>query len=214
MNEEKQIEGSIIHVMNLIIIELLRYGFMLAHENELKDLKDLVNTDEQSWMRGDGLICLDEEMELLDGLADVVVKQIMCSVNKLTEFKDTYLLINSLDRDEVIMDTEFYEHAQDTFYTYSFEMECDGTYENILENLHSFYWPVDMILFHCIMQFVHGKLEVIEEAQETYHNHYCAVGFELPTENKNALLLLDLMPLLNEDAEQIDAHYRKITKEN
>ena len=214
MNEEKQITGSIPHVMNLMMIELLRYGFILGQHNELKDLQHLVNTAEECWMVGEGLICIDDEIEILEGLEDEAVKLIINSINKLTEFNDTFLLINNLDRNEVVTNMEWFEHAQDTLCPYQFEMECDGSYESTVDNLHCFYWTIEMVLFHCIMQFVHGKLEVIDETNRFYHDYHCIRGFELLTENKNVLLLLDLLPSLNEDANQIDRYHMKITNKN
>ncbi|MBB5441290.1 hypothetical protein HDC92_004997 [Pedobacter sp. AK017] len=214
MNEEKQVEGSILHVMNLITLELLRYGFMLAQQNELKDLKTLISTDEDNWMRGEGLICIDDELELLDCLEDVAIKQLMLSVNRIAEFKNTFLLINGLDKEEVILDDDFHEQAEDTYYKYSFTMECDGTYESILDNLHCYYWPIELILFDCVMQFVLNKKEVTTEAEEAYQHYNCTDGLEMAVDHKNARLLLDLLPELNKDANNIDEYYWNITKKD
>lgn len=213
-NEEEIITGSILHVMNLITLELLRYGFMLGQQNELKDLKQLVNTDEDNWMKGEGLVCVDDEMELLDCLEDVAIKQLMRSVNRIAEFKDTFLLINNLDKEEVIMSDEFYEQAQDTYYKYTFTMECKGTYESILDNLHCYYWPIELILFDCVMQFMLNKKEVNNEAEAAYEHYHFTPGFEMVTDNKNALLLLDLLPELNKEANNIDEYYWNITKKD
>ena len=213
MNEEQQIQGSILHIMNLIMIELLRYGFILAHENELNDLKHFVNTDSDSWMTGQGLICVDDEIELLGGLKDEGIAHLMNSVNTLLEFKDTYLMINSLDRDELLLNTEFYEHAQDVYYAYAFDPGTDGTYENTVDNLHGFYMTIEMLLCHCIMQFEHHKLEATKEAEQFYSDYYCTNGYELLTENKNTMLLLDLLRLLTKHANLIDEYYWKLKKE-
>lgn len=213
--EEETITSSVLHVMNFIIIELLRHGFLLAMENELKDLKALVKAEEDNWLsEGDEPISISAEIELLRSVEDIAVKHIVSSIDKLCQCCATYEMINNLDLMEVINNDDFNEVAETTYHYYAFKMECDGTYESILDKLHWYYEPIDIILFHCIMQFVHNKIEVYEETTESYCHYYNTRGYEILTDNKNALLLLDLLPELNKDAGNIDEYQWTIIRKN
>ncbi|WP_316813968.1 hypothetical protein [Pedobacter heparinus] len=213
--EEETIKGSALHLMNFITMELLRYGFLIAMHDELKDLKGLVKAEDNNWLSEPReYVCLDAELELLGQVKDPVVKIVMSSIDKIARFKDTYLMINNLDALELVFTDEFNEAAGEIYHTYAFDMDCDGSYHSIYTNLLTYYWPIELILFYIVTQFMLNKEEVYEAADENYHHYQTTKGFEILTENKNALLLLDLIAALNKDGYHIGECDLKTTHKN
>ena len=177
METEKIVRGSVIHVLNYMVIELLRFGYKLAVKDELADLKDLINTNADKWMRPEaneetGLICLDDDLELLDSLNDPAIKQLMISISRIFQARDTYVLMTSPDIDELLLEVDLHEEAEGIFYTYSVDWDEDGSYDNLRSNLFMYYTCIDMLLLYCITQLELGRLEVYDEAQELGYKYY------------------------------------------
>ncbi|ACU04219.1 hypothetical protein [Pedobacter heparinus] len=215
MNEEEIIKGSIFHLMNFMIMELLRHGFLLAMRDELKDLKGLVRVEDEYWLAEPSeYVCITDEIELLRQVKDPLVKLIMSSVDKISRYKDTYLMVNNLDSMEIICNDEFNEAAGSIYYANTYEMDCDGSYNSIYVNVLSYYWCMELILFYGVTQFMLNKEEVYEEVDKNYEHYHTTKGFETLTDNKNALLLLDLMAELNKDGYYIGECDLKTTKKN
>lgn len=206
MKTDRIIKGSITHVLNYIVMELMRYGFKLAIATELADLREFVNTDADKWMRGheDDLICLDDDLVLLEEVDDAAVKQLLTAIERILKTGNTYLMMGSLDPEEVLTDQDIYEESEGIFSAYSFEIEDDGTYDGILGSSHMFFCSVDMLLFYCITQLELNKLDVYTQTEQLSYNYYCTRGFEFEPRQPGAVLLMDLRMELITDANILD----------
>ena len=205
MGTEKIVRGSVIHVLNYIVIELLRFGYKLAVKDELADLKDLINTNADKWMRPEaneetGLICLDDDLELLDNLKDPTIKLLMISIKRILGTVSTYVIMSSPDIEELLMDDELHEEAGGIFFTYSPELEEDGSYAKLRNNLVMYYTSIHMMLWYCITQLELGRLEVYDEALKFSDEYYSKDGFEALKEPVSELLV-DLSYDLSRDAD-------------
>ena len=205
MGTEKIVRGSVIHVLNYIVIELLRFGYKLAVKDELADLKDLINTNADKWMRPEaneetGLICLDDDLELLDNLKDPTIKLLMISIKRILDTVSTYVIMSSPDIEELLMDDELHEEAGGIFFTYSPELEEDGSYAKLRNNLVMYYTSIHMMLWYCITQLELGRLEVYDEALKFSDEYYSKDGFEALKEPVSELLV-DLSYDLSRDAD-------------
>ena len=203
METEKIVRGSVIHVLNYIVIELLRFGYKLAVKDELADLKDLINTNADKWMSPEaneetGLICLDDDLDLLDELEDPAIKRLMISIQRILDTVKTYALISSPDIEELLMEDELHEEAGGIFFTYSVELDEDGSYESVRKNLVMYYTSIHMMLWYCITQLELGRLEVYDEALQ-FSMDYDSDEVELKQPLSD--LLLDLSGNLAEDSE-------------
>lgn len=209
METEKIVRGSVIHVLNYMVIELLRFGYKLAVKNELADLEDLINTNADKWMRPEaneetGLICLDDDMELLDSLNDPAVKQLMISISRILKTVDTYVLMTSPDIDELLLELDLHEEAEGIFYTYSVEWEEDGSYGSVRKNLFMYYSCLDMLLWYCITQLELGRLEVYDEAMNFSSDYYSREGDEVSLKEPASELLLTLAQDISGDMNALD----------
>lgn len=193
--EQNIIEGSVLHVLNFIIMGLMRHGFTLAMEDELSDLKGLVRTDQAHWMssEGKGIAYTNVEVELLGQVKDPAVKRLMQVARKVIGFHYVYLVVNDLDEDEVILDDDCRQIGADVFNAYVFCRKDDGLLEEKLESLREFYQQMDMMLFHCAMQFCLERIEILPEVACAYHDHWYRKRYEKLYMDQNAGLLLCLM---------------------
>ncbi len=205
MDETRLINGSVFHVLNFVTIELMRYGYRLSMSGEMKDMMGLMNTDSDKWMKSDSreLICIDTDLELLEDVNEVRVQLIMRSINRIAEFKDVYELISNLDMEEVLVDEEIVDESYGIFNTYSIDMEDDGSYDQVADNLDMFYCSICMIVMYLITQLELGKLEVYDETQDFNYKYYCVEGFELEPEKPISRMLVDLLAGLNQDANDL-----------
>lgn len=206
MEDERLIRGSVIHVMNYIVIELLRYGYKLAMKDELADMRDLIDTNADKWMRPGAneetaIICLDDDLELLSTLKDPVIKRLMISIERIIDMVDTYAVITSPDIDELLMEDELHETAGGIFYTYFLDMDEDGTYGNLLDNLIIYYSAICLLMWYCITQIELDQLDVFEEALEFSNKYY--LSEELEFKKQGSDLLLALCEDLSTDSEQL-----------
>lgn len=205
MDTEKIVRGSVIHVMNYIVIELMRFGYKLAVKNELADLKDLINTNADKWMRPEaneetGLICLDDDLDLLEALDDAAVKRLMISIRRILKTVDTYALMSSPDIDELLEEEDLHDEAGGIFDAYSVELAEDGSYENVLDNLVMYYTAIYMLLWYCITQLELGRLEVYDEALQLSSDYYSSEGHEVSLKEPVSELLLELSEDLGRDS--------------
>ena len=91
---EDAIKGLVPHVLSFIVSEFCKYGFLLAYEKDLSDLKGLIEPDSIA----------AEDFELLDAVDDEVVQLLLRSIDKVINCSKTFFLINNLDELEVMED--------------------------------------------------------------------------------------------------------------
>ena len=204
METEKIVRGSVIHVLNYIVMELMRFGFRLAVKNELADLKGIVNTSADKWMRPEeneepGLICLDDDLDLLDTVNDAAVKRLMISIRRILDTVHTYALMTSPDLEELLMEDELHNEAGGIIFTYSVELKEDGSDGHVMDHLIMYYTSIHMMLWYCITQLELGRLEVYEEALQFSDDYYSKDGFGVLKQPVSELLV-DLSTDLSEDS--------------
>ena len=182
------------HVLSFIINELCKYGFLLAYENDLADLKGLVDADSIS----------PDDFELLEAVDDEVVQILLNSVEKVIDCSKTYLLINNLDEFEVMENEEYNMLASDNYFTYIIDWD-NKSYADLLINLNSVYFSISQLLYHTTCQIKLNKVEVPDEVYEEFLDNYSDILTErLHSEDKNISLLYDLIVGLNADLFKID----------
>lgn len=182
------------HVLGLIINELCKYGFMLAFENELSDLKGLVDADSIS----------PEDFELLEDVNDEVVQILLSSVEKVIDCSKAYFLINNLDELEVMENDEYNMLASDNYFTYVIDWD-NKSYNDLLINLNSVYFSISQLLYHTTCQIKLNEVEMPDEVYEEFLDRYTDILLEkIPAGDKNISLLYDLIIGLNTDLCKID----------
>lgn len=196
MNIEDQVKGSILHVFNFMIWELITQCFRLAFENELSDLKGLVVPDSICTVIENDYLCCSVEMELLGMLDDEPIKQMLMTIDEIRTCSDTYLNINNLDWETLLTEDIHHENGSESFHSYVFELECNGTYEDIRNSIYDLYITFEQVLFHCAHQLLRGELEVYDEIYDLFWEH----DGEVETDDTNARLLLELMQSLRYDS--------------
>lgn len=192
---EDEIKGLVPHVLSFIISEFCKYGFLLAYEKDLSDLKGLIEPDSIA----------AEDFELLEAVDDQVVQLLLRSIDKLINCSKAFLLINNLDEFEVMENEEYSQLASDNYYIYIIEWENE-VYEDMLINLKAVYFTIARLLYHTATQL---KIKEVELPDEYYDDEFLDKYFELLdqkvyTDDKNVGLLYDLIVDLNLDLLEID----------
>lgn len=192
---EDEIKGLVPHVLSFIISEFYKYGFLLAYEKDLSDLKGLIEPDSIA----------TEDFELLEAVDDQVVQLLLRSIDKVINCSKTFLLINNLDEFEVMENEEYSQLASDNYYIYIIEWENEA-YEDMLINLKAVYFTIARLLYHTATQL---KIKEVELPDEFYDDEFFDKYFELLdqkvyTDDKNVGLLYDLIVDLNLDLLEID----------
>lgn len=188
------IKGLVPHVLSHIISEYCKNGFILAYENELSDLKGLVQPDSIS----------SDDFELLESVDDPVVQILLNSIDKVIDCSKTYFLINNLDEMEVMENEEYNQLASDNFFSYIIEWESKS-YKDVLYNLNAVYFSIAQLLYHTSCQIRLNEIEIPEELYDEFLEKYSDLLMEKVYSNdKNVALLYDLIVALNEDLLEID----------
>ena len=197
---EEAIIGSVPHTLGFIINELSKNGFLLAFENDLADLKGLVDADSIA----------SDDFELLESVNDPIVQMLLESVGKVIDCMKTYYMINNLDELEVMENEEYNQVASDNYYAYIISWE-NKTYEDLVFNLNTVYFCIAQLLYHTTCQL---KLNIIDVPDEVYdefldrYSDFCQE--EVPSDDKNISLLYDLIHHLNLDLLKIDKLSRNV----
>lgn len=197
---EEAIIGSVPHTLGFIINELSKNGFLLAFENDLSDLKGLVEADSIA----------PDDFELLEAVNDPIVQMLLVSVERVINCMKTYYMINNLDELEVMEDDEYNQLASDNYYVYIINWE-HRDYEDLVTDLNTVYFCIAQLLFHTTCQL---KLKVIDVPDEIYdeflerYTDFCQE--EVPSDDKNISLLYDLIHYLNQDLLEIDKLSRNV----
>ncbi|SMC90385.1 hypothetical protein [Pedobacter nyackensis] len=192
---EDAIKGLVPHVLSFIVSEFCKYGFLIAYEKDLSDLKGLIEPDSIS----------AEDFELLEAVDDPVVQLLLRSIDKVVNCSKTYFMINNLDEYEVMENEEYNQLASDNYYIYIIDWE-NKTYEDLLINLNAVYFTIARLLYHCATQIRRNEIELPDEFyDDEFLDHYNELlDRKLQSEDKNVALLYDLIADLNLDLYDID----------
>lgn len=191
---EDAIKGLVPHVLSHIITEYCKNGFILAYENELSDLKGLVQPDSIS----------SDDFELLESVNDPIVHILLNSIDKVINCSKTYFLINGLDEMEVMENEEYNQLASDNFFIYVIEWESKN-YKDVLINLNAVYFSIAQLLYHTSCQLRLNEIDVPDEVYDEFLEKYADLLMEKVYANdKNIALLYDLIVDLNSDLLEID----------
>ena len=167
---------------------------MLAYEDELADLKGLVDADSIS----------PDDFELLEYVDDEVVQLLLNSVEKVIKCSKTYFLINNLDELEVMENEEYNQLASDLYFAYIIDWD-NKSYNDMLMNLNSVYFSISQLLYHSSCQIKLNEIEVPDTVYEEFLDKYSDILMEkITTDDKNISLLFDLIVGLNADLLKID----------
>lgn len=193
---EDEIKGLVPHVLSFIISEYCKYGFLLAYERDLSDLKGLIPADSIA----------AEDFELLDAVDDPVVQWLLNSIDKVIDCSKTYLMINNLDELEVMENENYNELASSNFFVYIIDWE-NKSYRDMLMNLNAVYFSIANLLYHTATQLRTKEVELPDEFYE--NNEFLDVyndilNRNLAADDKNVSLIYDLIADLNEDLLAID----------
>ncbi|MDR6786528.1 hypothetical protein ABIE26_005286 [Pedobacter africanus] len=192
---EDAIKGLVPHVLSFIVSEFCKYGFLLAYEKDLSDLKGLIEPDSIA----------AEDFELLDAVDDEVVQLLLRSIDKVINCSKTFFLINNLDELEVMENEEYNQLASDNYYIYIIEWE-NKDYDDVLVNLNAVYFTISRLLYHTATQLRMGQIELPDEFydDEFLDKYTELLNQSLQANDKNVDLLYDLIADLNTDLLDID----------
>lgn len=192
---EDAIKGLVPHVLSFIVSEFCKYGFLIAYEKDLSDLKGLIEPDSIS----------AEDFELLEAVDDPVVQLLLRSIDKVVSCSKTYFMINNLDEFEVMENEEYNQLASDNYYIYIIDWE-NKTYEDLLINLNAVYFTIARLLYHCATQIRRNEVELPDEFyDDEFLDHYNELlERKLQSDDKNVALLYELIADLNLDLYDID----------
>lgn len=192
---ENAIKGLVPHVLSFIVSEYCKYGFLLAYERDLSDLKGLIEPDSIA----------AEDFELLEAVDDPVVKLLLRSIDKVINCSRTFLMINNLDEMEVMENEEYGQLASDNYFIYIIEWE-NKDYRDVLINLNAVYFTIARLIYHTAAQLRGNSIELPEEFydDEFLDNYESLLDQKVYTGDKNVDLLYDLIADLNADLLDID----------
>ena len=192
---EDAIKGLVPHVLSFIVSEYCKYGFLLAYERDLSDLKGLVKPDSIS----------SEDFELLEAVDDPAVKLLLRSIDKVINCSKTFFLINNLDELEVMEDDEYNQLASDNYHIYIFDWE-NKSYQDVLINLNAVYFTIARLLYHTASQLRRNEIELPDEFydDEFLDKYEELLEQKVYANDKNVALLYDLIADLNLDLLDID----------
>ena len=192
---EDAIKGLVPHVLGFIISEYCKYGFLLAYEKDLSDLKGLVNPDSPA----------AEDLELLEAVDDRAVHLLLCSINKVADCLKTFYLINNMDEFEVMENEDYHQLASDNYNIYIIEWESKG-YQDVLINLNAVYFTIARLLYHTATQVRRNEIELPDEFydDEFLDKYTELLDQKVYANDKNVALLYDLIADLNTDLLEIE----------
>lgn len=182
--------GMVSHVLSFTISEFCKYGYLLAFEKELSDLKGLVKADS----------IYENDFEILAGIQDPVVRLLLNSVHRVVDSIKIFQMINGLDDIEVMLNEECNQEASNNFHYYI--NESVGTdFASLIIEAHDFYFSAMHLIFHTAYQLRLQQIDLPDEVFDTFYFDFLDVldGNFIP-EDKNVRLLYDLITAINEDA--------------
>lgn len=192
-NDEEVLLGMVSHILSFILSEFCKYGYLLAFEKDLSDLKGLVMADSMA----------EDDYEILDDVSDPAVKLLLKSSEKVMQCSSTYLLINGLDQMDVLEDNDAHQHASNNYHFYI--EEPNGTnYTDLLEESCQIYFSIMHLIYHTCCQLTLKQVDLPDELFDDFYMDFLDVlDGNLITKDKNVQLLYDLIVLLNEDMQEM-----------
>lgn len=194
-SDEKILLGVVSHVLSFTLSEFCKYGYLLAFEKDLSDLKGLV----------DAASMYENDYEVLEGVGDPAVKLLLESSDKVFHCIKTYLMINSLDELEVMNNEEYNQHASDN-YNYYVNEHSGQDYASLLEDTCHLYFSLMHMLYHTCCQLGLGQINLPDELFDDFYTGFLDVidGCGVPARDKNVSLLYDLLAGLNQDMRRME----------
>ncbi|WP_432712453.1 hypothetical protein [Pedobacter sp.] len=187
---EKILLGMVSYVLSFTVSEFCKYGYTLAFEKELSDLKGLVKADS----------IYENDYEILETLNDPAVVLLLNSLNKVAEAIQMFSMINNIDEVENMFDQECHQHASNNFHFYVNE-SVGTSYESLLMETHELYFSVMHLIFHTAYQLRLDKIDLPEAIFDTFYFDFLDVlDNNMKTDDKNIRLLFELIVDLNDDA--------------
>ena len=201
MTKEKVIKTSAIAVLNYITHSMIEYGFLLAHENELSDLKGLIPANSFAESYSDRFASWELETELLDILDDPAVTILNNCREKIQSHIVTYTLMNSLE----LSDTghpQVLKHSNYTWYDVMDETPKYQNYSNIMGGLSDMFNCYGLLIWNLAHQQVLGLTDVFKQTHESF------LGWDrdikrLKFKNTNAVFLLEIYNDILLNAEEL-----------
>nr|WP_199075701.1 hypothetical protein [Pedobacter sp. ASV19] len=194
-NEEDVLLGVVSHVLSFTLGEFCKYGYLLAFEKDLSDLKGLV----------DAASMYENDYEVLEGVKDPAVQLLLQSSDKVFNCIKTYLMINSLDEFEVMTNEEFNQHASNNYHFYV-DQPLGQSYKELMEETCHLYFSLMHMIYHTCCQLDLGRIDLPDELFDDFYTGFLDVidGCRTPTEDKNIKLLYDLLFELNQDMKRME----------
>jgi len=186
---EDQFIGMVAQILSFISIKFCEYGYLLAFEKELPDLKGLVELDSIS----------NADFELLETLEDPAIKVVVRSIQHVEDCLKNYIMINGLDEYEVLDNEEYRALAADSFFSYIIDFE-GSTYKDVRNDLSGLYYSIYQLLYHTTQQLILQEMEIFDRVfDEFFEIADDLMANKIETDDKNVTLLYDLISLLYED---------------
>ena len=193
ITREEIIKGAVVNVMHFVVIRMLSTAFALAFEKGLHDLKEYMSPiDLCDFYKGHDSGSIEIELELIEMVEDKDVKAIVASINKIFDFINIYIMINNLDIEEVITDSECTKLANDLYCEEPIDLSLDFETQKTTE-YSNFFW-YNYAIWQSIRLLLSGNTnEDEDEAMEEFEKQYFDFLDEAVTsDNRNVALLYDL----------------------
>lgn len=209
---EHIIEGSVYHVLNYMIRDLVKFGFKLGFENELADLKHLVDYNPAYGEHEDSEGHWQVDVELLNLLEAEDVDMMRDSLILVYECREAFRLINDLDADELLGDVDAVDQAAGLYEILPGYGET-ASYAALISDVEDLHFHFTFLVYLCVLMFTRNTLHVWEDDPFAA---FCDAEGEIEfgeSDHKNVKLLYGLINDLNGQNEKwID--YENNLKEN
>ncbi|WP_285008601.1 hypothetical protein [Pedobacter faecalis] len=171
--EKTLIHGSILHILDWMAKECMTFGLARAVQEELADIKDLIDPNPFFKPGGEGVIGFPGvDCQLLALVEDKLVVNVMNSAKRIIEAKEHFsAMVNQ-------------EHISDAFSKLHFAIAIQ-TFENIPNfdtedstddqgRVYEFYYMLLMKLNVCAHQCKLGRFDVFDESDLAFEEHFYA----------------------------------------
>jgi hypothetical protein len=202
MTKEKIIEASAVSVLKLIIRSIMEHCFLLAHENELSNLKGIIPAENIGVFSEEGMLDWSADLALLNLIEDKPVVYLMNIVRKIDKHILSYSKSNALDWAELADDDDVMEQSASTWLYVVGQMK----YQSYAEILNTLGWLIEcygMVIWNLAYQQILGLDDVFLQTELEYYVWDGDVE-SLTVENENALFLLGIYTDIQLDAAQIE----------
>lgn len=207
MTKDKIIVGSAVTVLKMIIRSMMEHCFLLAHENELSDLKGIIPAENIGEYDEDGMVDWSADMQLLGLVTDPVVYCLMNMIRKLERHIAIYSKANDLEWVELASDQEI---MYQTGLTWLYVMDR-MKYQNYEEILDTLSWLIEcygMVIWNLAYQQIHDLEDVFLQTEIAYYEWDGNVKL-LGITNENAVYLLNIYTDIQLDAAELE-QFRKL----